>query len=158
MMFTPWRSALAYAAWVTLISWLTGTVVLTAESLAFGDNLGPTGSEPLMWCRDQAVFLVTCTTLLTLSRRLLSPLPRWRTVLIDGSLYMLALGIAGAAPYGSVSPGELLDAAALYSFFGLFTLQLPTAWCLSAWRSGKLDAVLKKRYTIDDEEQATPAM
>lgn len=155
-MFTPWRSALVYAAWVTLISWLTGTVALTAASLAFGDNLGPAGPEPLAWCRDQAVFLVTCTTLLALCRRLLSPLPRWRTVLVDGALYMLAVGIANAVPYQSGTLGEILDAVALYSFFGLFTLQLPTAWCLSAWRSGKLDAVLKKRYTIDDEEQATP--
>ncbi|MEV6833643.1 hypothetical protein AB0N17_03775 [Streptomyces sp. NPDC051133] len=128
--------------------------MLTAASLAFGDDLGPTGPEPLTWCRDQVVFLVACTTLLTLGRRLLSPLPRWRTVLVDGTLYVLALGIAGAAPYGGVGPGELLDAAALYAFFGLLTLQLPTAWCLSAWRSGKLDAVLKKRYTLDAEDQA----
>lgn len=155
-MFTPWRSALAYAAWVSLISWLTGTVVLTAGTLAFGDRLGPTGPEPLAWCRDQVVFLVTCTALLALGRRLLSPLPRWRTVLVDGALYVLALGVANAVPYGSVSPGELLDAAALYSFFGLFTLQLPTAWCLSAWRSGRLDAVLKKRCAIGGEERATP--
>ncbi|MGW1255884.1 hypothetical protein ACWD5Q_12015 [Streptomyces sp. NPDC002513] len=156
MMFTPWRSALSYAAWVTLVSWLTGTVVLTASSLAFGDTLGPAGTEPLMWCRDQAVFLVTCTAVLTLGRRLLSPLPRWRTVLVDGALYMLVLGIAHAAPYGGIDPGELLDAAAVYSIFALFTLQLPTAWCLSVWRSGKLDAVLKKRYTLDGNERATP--
>ncbi|MEU2358865.1 hypothetical protein ABZ599_38925 [Streptomyces misionensis] len=156
MMFTPWRRALTYAAWVTLISWLTGTVVLAGYSLAFDDKLGPTGPEPLTLCRDQAVFLVTCTAVLTLGRRLLSPLPRWRTVLIDGTLYMLVLGVANAAPYGAVNPGELLDTAAMYSFFALFTLQLPTAWGMSAVRSGKLDAVLKKRYILDGNERATP--
>ncbi|MBJ7002142.1 hypothetical protein JG491_19085 [Streptomyces sp. CRPSP2-6A1] len=158
MMFTPWRSALTYAAWVTVVSWLIGTVVLAGYSLAFGDRLGPTGPEPLTWCRDQAVFLVVCTTVLALGRRLLSPLPRWRTVIVDGILYMLVLGIANAAPYGAVNPGQLLDAAALYSFSGLFTLQLPAAWCVSAVRSGKLDAVLKKRYTLDGNERATPNM
>ncbi|MEU3032670.1 hypothetical protein ACPCBC_32195 [Streptomyces incarnatus] len=156
MIFTPWRSALTYAAWITVVSWLTGTMVLAGYSLAFGDRPGPTGPEPLTWCRDQAAFLVTCIAVLTLSRRFLSPLPRWRTVLVDGTLYMLILGVANAAPYGAVNPGELLDAAALHSFFGLFTLQLPTAWCLSAVRSGKLDAVLKKRYTLGSNERTTP--
>lgn len=155
-MFTPWRSALIYAVWVTLISWLTGTVVLAAYALAFDDELGLTGSEPLMWCRDQAIFLVTCTAVLTLGRRLLSPLPRWRTVLIDGALYMLILGVANTAPYGGVNPGELLNTAAIYSFLAFFTLQLPTAWGVSAVRSGKLDVVLKKCHTLGGNERKTP--
>ncbi|MEU7024568.1 hypothetical protein ABZ990_28555 [Streptomyces sp. NPDC046203] len=157
MMFTPWRSALGYAAWVTLISWVTGTVVDTASSLAFDNESGPLGTDKLLWCEYQAVFLVICFTVLTLARRLLSPLPRWRTVLVDGALYMLVLGLAGTIADGWTNPGELLNAAAIYSFLALYTLQLPTAWVMSIWRSGKLDAVLKKRYTLGGGEQATPS-
>lgn len=144
-MTVTWRGAVSYALTVVVVSWLVGAAVDLAWSAASGD-LGIWAS---FWVKDpwHAVFVAAATVSLTLARRLLAPLPRWRVMLVDGSVYLVALllcwGIA-AAVAGDEAPA---DAAFVMAILALFTLQLPAAWLLCVWRSGSLEVVLGRAAT-----------
>ncbi|MFJ9409883.1 hypothetical protein [Streptomyces sp. NPDC101393] len=147
-MFTPWRSALPYALWITFPSWAVGIAVTVAGTAGFGEDTNLTGGDPASWALTQVAFLTICTLTLATARRLMTPLPRALAVLTDGILYLAVFGLVQALP-GAGLDAALLDGMAMWWFWGMFTLQIPAAWGLSAWRSGHLQAVIKARYRLD---------
>ncbi|MGW7381464.1 hypothetical protein [Streptomyces sp. NPDC054794] len=147
-MTVTWRSAVLYALTVVVLSWLTGAAV----DLAWQATSGGLSVWLSFWLKDpwNAVFLAATTVVLTLARRLDTPLPRWRVILVDGGLYLAAFLASWGASAWAADDGAPADGAFFMAYFALFTLQLPAAWLLSAWRSGHLRVVLKD----DDADSA----
>ncbi|WP_052745321.1 hypothetical protein [Streptomyces sp. WM6386] len=119
-MFTSWRSALSYAAIVTLVSLAVGEV---------GNVLW----SPELLTPDRLAFPLVAIVVLVEARLLLPPLSRWSTAGIDTGLYALVLLLVTAAE-AVVYDGPPADSAFLMLIFALFTLQLPSVFALSAWR------------------------
>jgi hypothetical protein len=144
-MTVTWRGAIRYALTITVLSWLTGAVVDFAWQAAFG-GLGGWVST---WVGDpwNAGFLVAAAVTLTLTRRLTDPLPAWRVPLIDGSAYLAVLLLCAGLSSWTAGDAAPADAAFVVAVLALFTLQLPAAWLLSAWRARHLDVVLTEAGT-----------
>ncbi|MCX5332321.1 MULTISPECIES: hypothetical protein [unclassified Streptomyces] len=123
-MFTSWRSALSYAAIVTLVSLAVGEV---------GNFLW----SPELLTPDRLAFPLVAIVVLVEARLLLPPLSRWSTAGIDTVLYTLVLLLVTAAEAVAYD-GPPADSAFLMLVFALFTLQLPSVFALSAWRHGHL--------------------
>ncbi|KPI19725.1 hypothetical protein OK074_7801 [Actinobacteria bacterium OK074] len=144
-MTVTWRSAVSYAFIVVVLSWVVGVGV----DLAWAVAAGSVGDEFSLWVWDpwNAVFVVTAVVTLTLVRRLLGALPTWRVPLVDGAVYLAVLllrwGIAAWLD-GDDAP---VDTAFAMATFALLSLQLPSAWVLSVWRSRHLRIVLRGRGT-----------
>lgn len=139
-MTVTWRGALSYALTVTVLSWLTGAVV----DLAWQAVDGSVGAWVTTWLRDpwSAVFLVAAAVTLTGTRRLTDPLPMWRVPLIDGSAYLAVLLLCAGLSSWTAGDEAPADSAFVVAILALFTLQLPAAWLLSAWRARHLETVL----------------
>ncbi|MFF4499633.1 hypothetical protein [Streptomyces sp. NPDC001401] len=144
-MTVTWRGAVSYALTVVVVSWLIGAAVDLAWSAASGDF----GMWASFWVKEpwQAVFLGAATVSLTLARRLMDPLPRWRVMLVDGSVYLVALLVCWGVASWVAGDGAPVDAAFFMATLALFSLQLPAAWLLCVWRSGSLEVVLAKAGT-----------
>ncbi|WP_112467650.1 hypothetical protein [Streptomyces triticisoli] len=141
-MTVTWRSAVSYAFTVVVLSWLTGAAVdvaWTAASDGPGGWLSPWVKDP--W---NAVFVAAAVASLTLARRFLSALPRWRVVLVDGFVYLVVLLVCSGVSAWADGDDVPADAAFMMAIFALFTLQLPAAWLLCAWRTGHLEVVLSR--------------
>ncbi|MCF3131532.1 hypothetical protein [Streptomyces olivochromogenes] len=140
-MTVTWRSAFLYALTVVVLSWLTGAAV----DLAWQATSGGIDTWLSFWLKDpwNAVFVAATTVVLTLARRLDTPLPRRRVILVDGGLYLAAFLASWGVSVWAAGDGAPVDGAFFMAYFALFTLQLPAAWLLSAWRSGHLQVVLK---------------
>ncbi|GAA3821855.1 hypothetical protein GCM10022403_064250 [Streptomyces coacervatus] len=143
-MTVTWRGAVSYALTVVVVSWLIGAAVDLAWSAASG-GLGMWAS---FWLKEpwQGVFLGAATVSLTLARRLMDPLPRWRVMLVDGSVYLAALLVCWGVAAWVAGDGAPVDAAFFMATLALFTLQLPAAWLLCVWRSGSLEVVLDELH------------
>ncbi|MBB1245210.1 hypothetical protein GL263_16760 [Streptomyces durbertensis] len=140
-MTVTWRSAVRYAFFVVASSWMVGLVVLAAMTLT---SRGTSGLADIVGPAE-LVFPVVAFAGLTVARRVLPPLPRWGVILTDGALYVAILvGCEGVAAWaaGDDSP---LDSAFVIAIFALFSLQLPAAWGLSAWRAQHLEVVIRRR-------------
>lgn len=138
-----WRSAVSYALTVVVLSWLTGAAVDLAWTAASGSGLGGWVS---LWVKDpwNAVFVVAATASLTLARGLLAALPRWRVVLVDGFVYLVMLLACSGLSSWAGGDDAPADTASMMAVYALFTLQLPTAWLLCAWRTAHLEVVLSR--------------
>lgn len=133
-MTTTWRSAVSYAAIVTLVSVLVGEVVNLlwnpeppTRDWVFGVLLAP----------DRLYFPVVAVVVLIEARLVLPAMSRWSAAGIDTGLYALVLLLVTAAE-AVASDAPPADSAFLMLIFALFTLQLPAAFALSAWRYGRL--------------------
>jgi hypothetical protein len=137
-----WRSAISYALTAVLLSWLTGALVDLAWHAASAGLRGWVS----FWLKDHwnAAFLMTAATSLTPARRLLSALPRWRAVLVDGSLYLAVLLLCSGLSSWAAGDKAPADSAFVLALFAMLTLQLPAAWLLCAWRTGHLEVVLTR--------------
>lgn len=141
-MITPWRGAASYAVTVTLVSWAVGAVV--ALPVLYGGDARDWAADTFVnvW---QPVFLVSAVAVLAIARRVSAPLPRWRTMVIDWGLYaavLLAVAVASGAADGD--GGNPVDGGFVRLAFAFFTLQLPSALGLVAWRSHRLMVVLPR--------------
>ncbi|WP_326805151.1 hypothetical protein OIE49_30855 [Streptomyces sp. NBC_01788] len=142
-MTVTWRSAVSYALVVVVLSWLTGAAVDLAWTAASGGGLGGWVS---LWATDpwNAVFVVAATASLTLTRGLLSALPRVRAVLVDGFVYLATLLACSGPSAWAGGEDAPADTASMMAVYSLFTLQLPAAWLLCVWRTGRLEVVLSR--------------
>lgn len=141
-MITPWRGAVGYAVIVTLASWLVGAVV--ALPVLYGGDVGDWGADTFLnvW---RPVFLAGAVVVLAVARRVSAPLPWWRATLVDGGLYaavLVAVDIASAAAGGD---GDPVSGGFAQLLFACFTLQLPAALGLVAWRAQRLMVVVGGR-------------
>ncbi|MEV7421293.1 hypothetical protein [Streptomyces sp. NPDC091212] len=141
-MTVTWRSAVSYALTVVVLSWLTGAGV----DLAWQAASGGLRAWVSFWVTDpwNAVFVVTAVIALTLVRRVLAVLPNWRVALIDGAVYLAVLLLCSGISAWAAGDEGPVDAAFVMAILALFTLQLPAAWLLSAWRSPHLEVVLSR--------------
>ena len=146
-MTVTWRGAVRYALTVVVLSWLLGAGV----DLVWQAATGGLGTWASFWLKDPGnwVFLVVGTASLTLARRLLAPLPRWRVVVVDGSVYLAALLLCAGLSAWATGDEVPADSAFVVAVYALFTLQLPAAWALCAWRSRDLEVVLSAVGTED---------
>ncbi|MFG2607866.1 hypothetical protein ACGFT2_30615 [Streptomyces sp. NPDC048514] len=144
-MTVTWRAAVSYALTVTVLSLLTAAAVDLAWQAASGDL----GGWVTTWAKNpwNGVFAAAATISLTLARRLTDPLPRWRVPLIDGSAYLVVLLVCAGLSAWSAGDEAPADTAFVSAVLAMFTLQLPTAWVLSAWRGRHLDTVLTRAAT-----------
>ncbi|NNN30857.1 hypothetical protein HLK59_10855 [Streptomyces sp. S3(2020)] len=133
-MFTSWRSAVSYAAIVTLVSLAVGEVgnFLWSPELPSRDWVMNVLLTP-----DRLAFPLVAIVVLVEARLLLPPLSRWSTAGIDTGLYALVLLLVTAAEAVTYD-GSPADSAFLMLIFALLTLQLPAVFALSAWRHGHL--------------------
>ncbi|MEU3861465.1 hypothetical protein AB0F03_29545 [Streptomyces sp. NPDC028722] len=141
-MTVTWRGALSYALTVTLLSWLTGAAVDLVWQ-AVGGSLRTWVST---WVGDpwSAVFIVVAAATLTMTRRLTAPLPVWRVPLIDGFAYLAVLLVCAGLSSWTAGDEAPADSAFVVAILALFSLQLPSAWLLSAWRARHLETVLTR--------------
>ncbi|MEU8568773.1 hypothetical protein AB0C51_10470 [Streptomyces pathocidini] len=143
MTVTP-RSALAYAFIVTAGSWVLGLLVDLATA--------PGAFRPEAW---DLLFPAVATAAVMAARMLAAPLPRWKVIVTDTALYTVLLPMcAGIAAWAQGDPAPA-DSAFATSIFALFTLQLPAAWALIAWRSGRLRTVLKNPGSTSDTQSCS---
>jgi hypothetical protein len=138
---TPWRSALSYAAIVTLASLAVGEVV---SLLYFALDFDAWAKEAFR-SPDQLVFPAAAIAVLTGVRMRLPALSRWRTAVIDTSVYtfvLLVVEITRAAVAGDEQP---VDWGFVMLIVAMYNLQLPAALGLSAWRYERLVPVVSVR-------------
>ncbi|MGW0735111.1 hypothetical protein [Streptomyces sp. NPDC002851] len=148
-MFTPWRSALPYAAVVVFFAWLAGTLTVGLWALIDGYGMLPEGSSYAEFFAWEAVFVLAAVGVVASARRFLAPLPRWRAVLVDGSLYVVVKVAAAWGEMAFAGDEGAFGWAMVALPLGLFSLEFPVAWCLMAWRSKDLQWSLKPRAEAD---------
>jgi hypothetical protein len=137
-MITPWRRAVEYAVMVTLPSWLWGVAVLNVGVLVGGPSAADFG--PDMTVGGGLLLPPVAILVLTLVRKTLPALSRWRTATIDVSVYAvlyLLCVVATLAAAGS-GPAESVDWAFAMMTAALLDLQFVLALALSAWRYTRL--------------------
>ncbi|KND43987.1 MULTISPECIES: hypothetical protein [Streptomyces] len=137
-MITPWRRAIEYAVLVTLPSWLWGVVVLNVGVLAGSPSATDLG--PDMTVGGGLLFVPVAVLVLTLVRRTLPALSRWRTATIDVSVYAvlhLLCVVATLLTAGS-GPADAVDWAFVMMTAALLDLQFLLALALCAWRYDRL--------------------
>jgi hypothetical protein len=136
-MITPWRRAVEYAVMVTLPSWLWGVAVLNVGVLVGGPSAGDFG--PDMTVGGGLLLPPVAILVLTLVRKTLPALSRWRTATIDVSVYavLYLLCVATLAATGS-GPAESVDWAFAMMTAALLDLQFALALALSARRYTRL--------------------
>ncbi|MGX4692183.1 hypothetical protein [Streptomyces sp. JNUCC 63] len=141
-MTVTWRSAISYALTVVLLSWLTGALVDLAWYAASADLRGWVS----FWLKDpwNAAFPTAAATSLTPARRLLPALPRRRAVLVGGSIHLAVLLLCSGRSSWTAGDEAPADSAFVMAAFAMLTLQLPAAWLLCAWRTGRLEVVLTR--------------
>ncbi|MDX2698698.1 hypothetical protein Sipo8835_37045 [Streptomyces ipomoeae] len=140
-MFTPWRSAAGYAAIVTAGSAAVGGLMGSVWTVASGSM--PKWGDMLLFPAYQAAFLPTVFLALTVTRRMRSALPRWQVIVTDSTIYTLTLLLAVFAvsvPYGLK---DAVDMPFVVAGLSMLTLQLPSAYVLSAWASGRLTVAMR---------------
>ncbi|MGW0737963.1 hypothetical protein [Streptomyces sp. NPDC002851] len=145
-MTVTWRGAFRYALTVVVLSWVIGIGVELALT-AFDGSGGwraTTVADP--WV---LIFPAAAIVSLTVARRFLAPLPRWRVMLVDGGLYTVLLLVCGGLTAWAAGDEAPVDSAFVTGIFALFSLQLPAAWLLSVWRSGHLEVVLAPMAATD---------
>ncbi|MBE4734902.1 MULTISPECIES: hypothetical protein [Streptomyces] len=130
-MITPWRRAVEYAAVVTLPSWLWGVAVLSIG--AGGGSWALVGGVGLL-------FPLVAVAVLTVVRKTLPALSRWRTATIDISVYaaLYLLSLVANGLWAGEGPGEAVDWAFALMTVALLDLQFLMALGLSAWRYDRL--------------------
>ncbi|TGB01800.1 hypothetical protein [Streptomyces sp. MZ04] len=147
-MTVTWRGAFSYALIVTVLSWLIGVVVELAAVAAvaafdgYDDWSATRAADP--W---ELVFPAVAVLALTVARRFLQPLPRWRVMVTDGLLYMAVLLVCGGLTAWATGDEAPAGSAFVTGIFALFSLQLPAAWGLSVWRSDHLEVVVTPTLT-----------
>ncbi|MFF7450690.1 MULTISPECIES: hypothetical protein [unclassified Streptomyces] len=133
-MHTSWRSAVSYAAIVTLVSLAVGEAV----NLLW-DTEPPTRDQvsAALLSPERLAFPLVAIVVLVEARLVLPAGSRWITAGVDTGLYALVLLLitaAEAVTYG----GPPADSAFVMLLFALLTLQLPAVFALSAWRHAYL--------------------
>ena len=134
-MLTPWNRAAGYAALVTLPSWLWGALVVNVGG---GFSLSGIGSE--MIAGGGLLFPATAVVVLTVVRKALPALSRWRTVTIDVSVYAFLVLVCAvvSGTWGDGGLAEAVDWAFVMMTVALFDLQFVMAMGLSAWGYDRL--------------------
>ncbi|MFF9034290.1 hypothetical protein ACF090_02330 [Streptomyces sp. NPDC014892] len=127
-MITPWRRAVEYAAVVTFPSWLWGVAVL---------NVGPGEVTPT---GGWLLFPLVAAAVLTVVRKALPALSRWRTATIDTSVYavLYLLSLVATGLWAGEGPAGAVDGAFMMMTFALIDLQFLMALGLCAWRYDRL--------------------
>lgn len=125
-MITPWRRAVEYAAVVTLPSWLWGVAVL---------NVGAGGEWPA-----EPLFPLVAVAVLTVVRKALPALSRWRTATIDTSVYAVVylLSLVASGLWAGDGSADAVDWAFVMMTVALLDLQFLMALGLCAWRYDRL--------------------
>ncbi|GHH82115.1 hypothetical protein [Streptomyces capitiformicae] len=137
-MLTPWSRAAGYAALVTLPSWLWGAI-MASVLLSFGD-LSSFTFDPDTILGGGLLFPPVAFVALTVVRKTLPALSRWRTATIDTSVYatlVLVTTVLSGWWVGDVM-SEAVDWAFVTMTIALFDLQFVVALGLSAWGYDRL--------------------
>ncbi|MEI5524774.1 hypothetical protein WB401_14655 [Streptomyces brasiliscabiei] len=137
-MITPWRRAVEYAVTVTLPSWLWGVAVLNA--VALGGDTSAADIGPDMISGGGALFPLLAVLVLTVVRKTLPALSRWRTATIDVSVYavLYLLSLVATTMGNGSGPAEAVDWSFAMMTVGLLDLQFLMALGLCAWRYDRL--------------------
>ncbi|MGW1667414.1 hypothetical protein [Streptomyces sp. NPDC002324] len=137
-MITPWRRAVVYAVPVTLPSWLWGVAVLNVGVLAGGPSAADLG--PDMTVGGGLLFVPVAVLVLTLVRRTLPALSRWRTATIDVSVYAVLCLLCVVATLLAAGSGaaDAVDRAFVMMTAALLDLQFLPALALCARRYDRL--------------------
>jgi hypothetical protein len=134
-MLTPWSRAAQYAALVTLPSWLWGALVVQVGG---GFSLADLGIG--MIAGGGLLFPPLAVAVLTVVRKALPALSRWRTATIDVSVYaflVLVCAVLGGV-WGGSGLAESVDWAFVMMTVALLDLQFVMAMGLSAWGYDRL--------------------
>lgn len=137
-MITPWRRAVEYAVMVTLPSWLWGVAVLNVGMIGGDMAAGDVGLDMIVG--GGLLFPPVAILVLTVVRKVFPALSRWRTVIIDISLYavlyllclVVTMTLTGDGLAGAVDWAFVMMTAALLD------LQFLLALGLCAWRYDRL--------------------
>ncbi|MGW0706706.1 hypothetical protein ACWD4G_12220 [Streptomyces sp. NPDC002643] len=141
-MFTPWRSAALYAGIVTVGSAAVSGLMESALMLLSG--MAPAPGEMLLFSPHQAAVLPMAFVALTLTRKLRPALPRWQVVVTDSTVYTLAFLLASAAVSLAYDGArEAAEVPFALASLAMITLQIPSAYVLSGWASGRLTVAMR---------------
>ncbi|MER6156909.1 hypothetical protein ABT147_15385 [Streptomyces sp. NPDC001868] len=137
-MITPWRRAVEYAAMVTLPSWLWGLAVLNVGMLAVDEPADDVGPDVVVG--GGLLFPPMAILVLTVVRKALPALSRWRTATIDVSVYAVLYLLCQVATgvWAGDGPADSVDWAFVMMTFALLDLQFLMALGLCAWRYDRL--------------------
>ena len=137
-MITPWRRAAEYAVMVTLPSWLWGVAVLNVGTLGGDTSAGDHGLD--MIAGGGLLFPVVAILVLTVVRKTLPALSRWRTATIDVSVYaaLYLLSLVATTLWNGSGPADAVDWAFAMMTVALLDLQFLMALGLCAWRYDRL--------------------
>ncbi|MFF8958544.1 hypothetical protein [Streptomyces sp. NPDC014894] len=153
-MAVTWRGAFSYALFVGVLSWLLGLgLELLVLGFSAGDDDGSAARAVDPW---ELVFPAAALVSLTVARRFLQPLPRWRVIVTDGALYTVVLLVCAGLTAWAAGDEAPVDSAFVTGVFALFSLQLPAAWGLSGWRSGRLEVVVTSTLTTTERSGTPP--
>lgn len=134
-MLTPWSRAAGYAALVTLPSWLWGVLVVN-----LGGDFSLSGIGPEMIEAGGLFFPPAAVVVLTVVRKTLPALSRWRTATIDVSVYAFLVLVCAvvSGTWGGGGLAEAVDWAFVMMTVALLDLQFVMAMGLSAWGYDRL--------------------
>lgn len=137
-MITPWRRAVEYAAMVTLPSWLWAVVVMNV--LTSGVDMSAWDFGPDMIVGGGLLFPLVAVLVLTVVRKMLPALSRWRTATIDTSVYavLYLLSLVATGVWVGEGTADAVDWAFLMMTVALLNLQFVMALGLCAWRYDRL--------------------
>ncbi|WNZ10069.1 hypothetical protein [Streptomyces sp. 11x1] len=136
-MITPWRRAVEYAAVVTLPSWLWGLVVLNVGT---GGDTSPDDAALGLVDGGGLLFPLVAVPVLTVVRKTLPALSRWRTATIDTSVYavLYLLTLVATGLWAGSGPADAVDWAFVMMTVALLDLQFLMTLGLCAWRYDRL--------------------
>ncbi|UUU32488.1 hypothetical protein JIX56_22715 [Streptomyces sp. CA-210063] len=137
-MITPWRRAVEYAAMVTLPSWLWAVVVMNVVAAGVNMSVWDFGLEMIVG--GGLFFPPVAVLVLTVVRKVLPALSRWRTATIDISVYavLYLLSLVATAVLAGEGLADAVDWAFLLMIAALLNLQFVMALGLCAWRYDRL--------------------
>ncbi|MGW0846088.1 hypothetical protein ACWD26_39335 [Streptomyces sp. NPDC002787] len=137
-MITPWRRAVEYAATVTLPSWLWGVAVMHVGMLPGDESAGGVGLDMIEG--GGLLFPPVAILVLTVVRKVFPALSRWRTVIIDVSVYavLYLLSLVATMVLTGSGTAYAVDWAFLMMTVALLDLQFLIALGLCAWRYDRL--------------------
>lgn len=137
-MITPWHRAVEYAAMVTLPSWLWGVVVMNVLTTGVDLSAWDFGADTIVG--GGLLFPLVAVLVLTVVRKVLPALSRWRTATIDISVYavLYLLSLVATGVWAGEGTAYAVDGAFVMMTAALLDLQFVMALGMCAWRYDRL--------------------